>query len=95
MKIGADQVLELAELAQLRLEPDEAERMRRDLDAILEYVDKLRELDTDGVEPTAHVLEISTPYRKDAVGGVLPVSEAIRNAPEHDESQMIVPKVIE
>ncbi len=95
MKISADQVLELAVLAQLHLEPDEVERMRRDLDAILEYVDKLSELDTEGVPPTAHVLDIDTPYRDDRVRGVLPVSEAIRNAPEHDESQMIVPKVIE
>jgi aspartyl-tRNA(Asn)/glutamyl-tRNA(Gln) amidotransferase subunit C len=69
--------------------------MQRDLDAILGYVDTLRELDTAGVPPTTHVLEIATPLRADAVCGVLPVSEVVRNAPQHDESAMIVPKVLE
>ena len=69
--------------------------MRRDLDAILVYVDKLAELDTEDVPPTAHVLDISTPYREDVVRDVLPVAEAIRNAPEHDEATMIVPRVVE
>ncbi len=95
MKIDEETVRELARLASLELEPEEVERMRRDLDAILEYVEKLQALDTEGVPPTAHVLDIETPYRPDTVGGVLSVSEAIRNAPEHDDAQMIVPKVIE
>ncbi len=95
MKITEELVLELAELARLRLEPDEAKRMQRDLDAILGYVEKLDELDTSDVPPTAHVLDVATPYREDRVRDVLPVEEAVRNAPEHDSNSMIVPKVIE
>jgi aspartyl-tRNA(Asn)/glutamyl-tRNA(Gln) amidotransferase subunit C len=95
MRISAETVLELADLARLRLDPEEVERMRRDLDAILGYVEKLSELDTTQVPPTAHVLDISTPLRLDRVAGVLPVKEVVRNAPQHDESSMIVPKVIE
>ncbi len=95
MKISAETVLELAELARLQLSPEEVERMQRDLDSILEYVDKLSELDTEGVPPTAHVLDIATPYRADEVAGVLPVEEVVRNAPVHDTTSMIVPKVIE
>lgn len=95
MRISAETVLELADLARLRLDPEEVERMRRDLDAILGYVEKLSELDTTQVPPTAHVLDISTPLRLDRVAGVPPVKEVVRNAPQHDESSMIVPKVIE
>ena len=95
MKIRSETVRALAELASLELAPDEVEQMRRDLDAILVYVDKLSGLDTTDVPPTAHVLDIGTPVRPDEVRGVLPVSEVLRNAPDHDDTSMIVPKVIE
>ncbi len=95
MKIRTETVRALADLASLELAPEEVERMRRDLDAILAYVEKLSELDTSDVPPTAHVLDISTPLRPDQVHDVLPVSEVVRNAPDHDDTSMIVPKVIE
>ncbi len=95
MHISRDTVLYIAKLARLRLADTEVERMRRDLDAILGYVDSLSRLDTSGVPPTTHVLEIATPLRRDEVAGVLPVSEVVRNAPEHTESAMVVPKVLE
>jgi aspartyl-tRNA(Asn)/glutamyl-tRNA(Gln) amidotransferase subunit C len=85
----------LADLARLELGADEIERMRRDLDAVLGYVEQLAELDTEGVPATAHVLDIATPYRRDEVRDVLPVEEVLRNAPDHDEHSMIVPRVIE
>ncbi len=95
MKITEETVRYLAGLASLRLSDEEVARMQRDLDSILEYVDKLGELDTEGVPPTAHVLDITTPYREDRVRDVLPVEEVVRNAPEHDSNSMIVPKVME
>ncbi len=95
MRINADTVLGLADLARLSLSADEVERMRRDLEAILDYVEKLSEIDTTDVAATAHVLDISTPFRADRVADLLPVAEAVRNAPQHDDSSMIVPKVIE
>lgn len=95
MKITAETVRYLADLASLELAPDELQTMQRDLDRVLEYVERLGELDTEGVPPTAHALELPTPYREDVVSGVLPVDEAIRNAPDHDEHAMRVPKVME
>jgi aspartyl-tRNA(Asn)/glutamyl-tRNA(Gln) amidotransferase subunit C len=95
MEISAEEVLNLANLARLELQPEEVERMRRDLAAILGYFGKLSELDTSEVPPTAHVLDIETPLRDDTVKGRLRVEEAVRNAPQHDDSSMIVPKVIE
>jgi aspartyl-tRNA(Asn)/glutamyl-tRNA(Gln) amidotransferase subunit C len=95
MHISRDTVLYIAKLARLRLADSEVERMRRDLDAILGYVDSLGQLDTAGIPPTTHVLEIATPLRRDQVVGVLPVAEVVRNAPEHTDSAMVVPKVLE
>ena len=95
MRISAETVLRMARLARLELQPDEVERMREDLDAILTYVERLDELDTSAVPPTTHVLELTTPLRPDEVHSVLKVSEVVRNAPEHTESAMVVPKVLE
>jgi len=95
MLISRETVLYIAKLARLRLADSEVERMRRDLDAVLGYVASLQALDTSGVPPTTHVLEIATPLRADEVAGVLPVSEVVRNAPEHTDSAMVVPKVLE
>jgi aspartyl-tRNA(Asn)/glutamyl-tRNA(Gln) amidotransferase subunit C len=95
VKISEEIVRYLAELASLKLSDEEVAGMQRDLDAILAYVDKLSELDTDDVPPTAHVLDITTPYREDTVRDVLPVDEVLRNAPDHDSNSMIVPRVVE
>lgn len=95
MAITAETVRELAELAELELGEGDVARMQRDLAAILAYVEKLSELDTSDVPPTAHVLDIQTPLRPDRAETPLAVEEAVRNAPEHDRFSMIVPKVLE
>lgn len=95
MRITADTVLYIAKLARLRLSPDEVPKMQRDLDAILGYVEALAKVDTTGVPPTTHVLEIPTPLRPDEIAGVLSVAEVVRNAPEHTDDAMVVPKVLE
>lgn len=95
MKIDADTVRYLAGLAALEFSPEEVVRMQRDLDAILGYFDKLAQVDTASVQPTTHVMDIETPLRADEVRGVLPVDEVVRNAPDHTETAMVVPKVLE
>jgi aspartyl-tRNA(Asn)/glutamyl-tRNA(Gln) amidotransferase subunit C len=95
MKITPESVRALADLACLELEPAEIERMQRDLDAILTYVEMLDELDTEGVPATAHVLDLATALREDVVADVLPRAEALRNGPRHDDESVIVPRVIE
>ncbi len=93
--MSAEQVRTLAELAKLELDAGEVERMRRELDAILAYVEALDALPTEGVPPTTHPLEHATPLRPDAVAGVLPVDAALAAAPERAGSALVVPKVIE
>ncbi|HTO69631.1 MAG TPA: Asp-tRNA(Asn)/Glu-tRNA(Gln) amidotransferase subunit GatC [Myxococcota bacterium] len=95
MHITRETVLYIAKLARLRLGDTEVERMQRDLDAILGHVDSLAAVDTRDVAPTTHVLDIATPLRRDEVAGVLPVAEVVRNAPDHTDDAMVVPKVLE
>ncbi|MEE8557510.1 MAG: Asp-tRNA(Asn)/Glu-tRNA(Gln) amidotransferase subunit GatC [Myxococcota bacterium] len=95
MRVTPETVRNLCDLARLRLEPDEAERMRRDLERILAYVEKLEELDTEGVPPTSHVVEMATPMRSDEEVRRLSMSEVLRNAPQHAAGAFVVPRVIE
>lgn len=95
VNISRDTVLYIARLARLRLADAEVERMQRDLSAILGHVESLQAVDTEGIAPTTHVLEIATPLREDEIAGVLPVSEVVRNAPDHTDDAMVVPKVLE
>ncbi len=95
MEIDADSVLFLAELAAFELSADEVERIRSDLGAILGYVETLDEVDTSDVPPTTHVLDIETPLRPDEVRNVLSAEDVVRNAPDHTENAMVVPKVLD
>ena len=89
--LGLDQV---AELARLSLKPLEREKLSKDLETILAYVSHLHELNTEGVEPTSHVLRLENVFRKDSVKPTH-VSEALlRQAPKREEKFFKVPKVI-
>ncbi|MFQ5897734.1 MAG: Asp-tRNA(Asn)/Glu-tRNA(Gln) amidotransferase subunit GatC [Candidatus Methylomirabilia bacterium] len=94
-KITIAEVEHVARLARLELSPEEKERMRSQLDAILTYIDKLRELDTTDVEPTAHVIPMTNVMRDDAVRPCLPREAMLANAPERDGDFFRVPKIIE
>ena len=85
----------MAELARLLLSEEESEQMTRDLGQILDYVAVLAAVETEGVEPTAHVLPLETPLSEDRA--VLPMDPelAVSNAPERSGSAFVVPKVID
>lgn len=94
-RISREDVEKTAALARLLLDESEMEAMTRDLDRILEQADQLQELDTEGIEPTAHCLPLSTPLRPDkAISGIDP-DRAVANAPVREGSAFVVPKVIE
>ncbi len=95
MQVTDELVRTLAGLAELELPPAEVARMRSDLEAVLAYVERIAELDTSGVPPTAHVLDLATPLRPDEPGAPLPVTGVVRRAPEHGGSALVVPKVLE
>jgi len=94
-RITRSEVHRVARLARLSLSDDEADRMTTDLDHILEYAETLRELDTEGIEPTAHAIPLETPLRSDHAAPGIDPALAIGNAPEALDTAFVVPKVIE
>lgn len=95
MHISKQDVEQVARLARLEITEAEKEAFSRQLSAILTYVDKLKALDTTGVEPTATVLEQGNVSREDKARPSLPVEKALANAPEAEDGYFIVPKIIE
>jgi aspartyl-tRNA(Asn)/glutamyl-tRNA(Gln) amidotransferase subunit C len=91
--IGEDDVRYVAKLARLRLEQDEIARMTSELVKILSHIDKMSELDTTGVPPTAHVLDVSNVTRADKPAESLPRAEALRNAPAVSDDCFRVPRM--
>lgn len=89
-----EEVLEIAVLARLHLEPDEVERLRVELSAILEHMDSLRALDTDGVEPMTHAVPMSLRLRDDQVEPSLPADTALGQAPDRADEHFQVPHII-
>ena len=89
------EVEHVARLARLSLTDDELERMRKELDAILAYIDKLKTLDIDGVEPTSHAVPLVNVMRGDTVLPCLPQAEALANAPDRAAEFFRVPRIIE
>lgn len=95
MAISREQVLHIARLARIELEEGDVERYREDLSSILEYVDKLGELDLDGVEPTTHAVELAGRLREDEVEQRISRESALANAPDVETGHFRVPKVVE
>jgi len=95
VKISIEQVRYVAELARLDLAPGEEEILTGQLNAILEYMDQLSEVDTTGIEPTSHVLPLTNVMRDDVVRDCLSNYEALANAPAADQGHFAVPKIIE
>ncbi len=88
-------VKKTADLARLRLTPEEESAYAGQLDRVLEYVSQLNELDTAGVEPEAHPHEVFDVIRADAARPGFGAEAALRNAPRRTGDQFLVPKVVE
>jgi len=95
MKIDKPLISRLEELARLELSDAEREALRADLNEILAMVEKLDELDLEGVEPLLYVNEVLHAPRPDRVQGQLSREEALRNAPQSDGEFFLLPKVID
>ncbi len=94
-RITRQQVDYIAELSRLSLSEAEALAMERDLERILDYVASLQELDTEGVEPTAHAIALDTPLRSDRATAAMDPELAVANAPERAGTAFVVPRVID
>jgi aspartyl-tRNA(Asn)/glutamyl-tRNA(Gln) amidotransferase subunit C len=95
MKITVEEVERVAVLARLRLTVEEKSQLTQQLDDILEYMDKLNQLDTAQVEPFTHALETENALREDAVTNQPNTEALLANAPDRDGTFFKVPKIIE
>ncbi|MNC43099.1 Aspartyl/glutamyl-tRNA(Asn/Gln) amidotransferase subunit C [compost metagenome] len=95
MSIQVKDVEYVAKLARLNLSDEEREKFTAQLGAILQYADKLNELNTDDIEPTTHVLPLTNVMREDVVKESLSQEKVFRNAPEEEDGQFKVPAVLE
>jgi aspartyl-tRNA(Asn)/glutamyl-tRNA(Gln) amidotransferase subunit C len=89
--IDREQVLHVAKLARLRLSDAEVERMTGELSTILEHVERMDELDLDGVEPTSHVVELQNVLRDDVPRESLSRERALEGAPDPADEGFRVP----
>lgn len=94
MKISREEVQHVAKLARLDLSEAEVDRMTGQLDAILSYVAKLDELDTEGVPVTTHTQAVVNAFREDEVRPSLPRELALQNGPNQNGEAFVVPRVI-
>lgn len=95
MKISPAEIRHVALLARLALTPAEEEELTTTLDQILQHMDKLNQLDTTNVEPTAHIVAVDTPWREDVVTNAPDTEALLANAPARDDDLFLVPKIID
>ena len=95
MATGDFDVNYVAQLARLKLSPDEQQKIGAQLGDILGYIEKLKEVDVSGVEPMAHPFPLVNVTRPDEARPSLPHEEAMRNAPQTNSGLFVVPKIVE
>lgn len=95
MSLSVEQVRWVAHLARLELTEPELQTMTRDLSAIVDYVNQLQKVDTTGVEPLAHPLDVHNVFRADEPCPSLPVDAALANAPARRGNFYGVPAVLD
>ncbi len=95
MKLDTDTIKKIAHLARLEFDETGAEKMKQDMTQILDWVEKLNEVDTEGVEPITTMSSEVNVLREDVVGGHLSHEKGLKNAPQRDSDYFRVPKVME
>ena len=94
MEVNDALVDKLSRLARLKFDASEKDEIKKDLEKMIAFVEKLNELDTTGVKPLLHMSDEVNVLREDEVKGSITREDALRNAPLHDKQFFKVPKVI-
>lgn len=95
MSLSKEEINHVARLARLELTEKETEEYTRQLNEILGYVEKLRQLPTEEVEPTAHAIPLTNVFREDKTWASLDREEVLANAPQREEAFFRVPRILE
>ncbi len=94
MKISKNEVLHVAKLAHLTIDKEDVEKLSKQISSILDYVDTLKQVDTNCVKPTSHALLLTNAFREDTPKEHLDLEKALANAPKKEKDAFIVPKII-
>ena len=95
MRLTRDDIESVAYLSRLELSEEEKDKFTGYINRLLENFEKLQELNTDGVEPTSHVIPVANVFRQDEPRPSLPVEDVIANGPQVAEDCFVVPRVVE
>lgn len=95
MAIEKKTVEYVANLARIELQPKELDKLSRQLQSILDFIDSLKKVDTEKINPTSHILPINNVLREDKPKESLSPEKALKNAPSKEGNFFVVPKVIE
>ena len=93
-KISDETIEYVGILAKLELSDEEKEQAKKDMETMLDYIDTLNELDTEGIEPMSHVFPVNNVFREDIVTNEDGSEDTLKNAPQEQESSFVVPKTI-
>jgi aspartyl-tRNA(Asn)/glutamyl-tRNA(Gln) amidotransferase subunit C len=94
MKITKEEVLYVAHLARLDLDEESIEKFAGQIDEILGYVEKLNRVDTKGIKPTSHAISLTNAFRDDEEKEHIDRELALANAPEKEDGNFVVPKIV-
>jgi aspartyl-tRNA(Asn)/glutamyl-tRNA(Gln) amidotransferase subunit C len=95
MALSKETVEYVANLSRIELKPDELDKLSKQLESILGFIDKLSALDVENIEPTSHILPISNVLREDEPKKSLDIEKTLANAPEKEGRFFVVPKVVD
>lgn len=94
MKLSKEEILHIAQLARLSVSEEKLDQFAHQLSDVLEYVEKLSEVDTDGVEETSQVTGLENVYRYDEIRPFEDMQALVEQAPRYEDNQVKVPKVL-
>jgi aspartyl-tRNA(Asn)/glutamyl-tRNA(Gln) amidotransferase subunit C len=94
MKISKDEVLYVAHLARLDLDEESIDKFAGQIDEILDYIEKLNQVDTKGIKPTSHAISLTNAFRDDEKREPIERGLALANAPEEEDGCFVVPKIV-
>ena len=94
MKINKEEVLYVAHLARLDLDEESIEKFAGQIDEILGYIEKLNQVETKGIKPTSHAISLTNAFRDDEQKEHIDRELALANAPEKEDGNFVVPKIV-
>lgn len=95
MQVTKELIEYVSALSKIRLSDEQAEKMKAELGAIIEYMDVLNKLDTEHIEPLSHIFSVTNVMRDDVVVQPYDREELLKNAPDRTEETFVVPKAVE